>query len=327
MDSISRDNDQAKQILNEYIEHTRKLFETNSNSTSNEFSILKEEHEKLITKYISQLNLNINPTQNNIKTSNELEKTFLPKHKAFLCLSKSKILNIRERLICLNVINNELSLKDKNTLHNKIISSSIHNLNKIKREHENKLYFIQSRTAMNCISFINHQDEEDFRNVLKVKEDECLPDLKELYNSIGDVLRVILLFTNHNNELNFQLTTNELGDILYNKAMPSLGVSNMKELFSQRLVNQEYINNIHKRYRCNDTLETNFLIPLDEMVKRNKNVLNPMSYINMSRLTSFVTYTLSELVEYFKKMEFHLNKVNEIIILKQKLKSRFKEKS
>jgi hypothetical protein len=183
-------------------------------------------------------------------------------HKAFLYLSKSKILNIRERLICLNVINNELSPKDKNTLHNKIISSSIHNLNKIKREHENKLYFIQSRTAMNCISFINHQDEEDFRNVLKVKEDECLPDLKELYNSIGDVLRVILLFTNHNNELNFQLTTNELGDILYNKAMPSLGVSNMKELFSQRLVNQEYINNIHKRYRCNDTLETNFLIIL-----------------------------------------------------------------
>lgn len=164
--------------------------------------------------YFSGIMNNDTPKQNECE-SIQLTKKLNKKEKALKILSKSQILTVKEQLVFLSSIEQKINTNEKNKIRQTIFSSFSKKLRKKKNLIKRKMIFSPSKIARNCINFISSQDEKIFINLLSQEENES--ESKEVIHSIGDLIKLILIFLKIDKDEVIALTVKELIEFLQNQ--------------------------------------------------------------------------------------------------------------
>lgn len=164
--------------------------------------------------YFSGIMNNDTPKQNECE-SLQITKKLNKKEKALKILSKSQILTVKEQLIFLSSIEQKISVNDKNKIKQTIFSSFSRKLREKKNLIKEKIIFSPSKVARNCINFISNQDEKIFIDLLSQEENEN--ESKKITNSIGDLIKLILIFLKIDKDEIIDQTPKELIEFLQNQ--------------------------------------------------------------------------------------------------------------
>ena len=304
------DNDSIKYYINKSTDELRNI-NYNINIDKVNLNLLKNNNtnnKSEINKNISKIITNINNINNEIKI-----KSLSNKEKAYLSLSQSKILHLRERIIfsrATKKIRDLISIKDILKSNEIIIKDKIKELeekivtyNKIIETH-----FIPSKTAIISLNLIKKEDENNFKNFLinnNIKEKE-----KNYYNIYIEILYAIL-------EDDFNVNNIEKIDInsLYNKLNKN-GFQSCKDFLYDIFILQHSEKKIYNEIKMDKFSELFGKLP--DLIKYKGDIKN-------NRFISFSYFLLNEIYIYWNKLKEFLNlkrqTQNYIERLKNKVKS------
>ena len=283
------DNNSIKEYINK---STDELQNTNINLNKDKANLKNNNlsNKSEINKNISKIITNINNINNEIKI-----KSLSKKEKAYLLLSQSKILHLRERIIFSRATkkihdlisvkdilkSNELFIKDKiKELEEKILM-----YNKIIEAH-----FIPSKTAIISLNIIKKEDENNFKNFLtnnNIEEKE-----KNYYNKFIEIL-YILLEDDSNEKTLEKININSFYNILIKN-----GFHSCKDFLYDIFILQHSEKKIYNENKMNKFSELFGKLP--DLIKYKGDIKN-------IRFISFSYFLLNEIYIFWNKLRDFLN--------------------
>ena len=289
----ANDNNSTKEYINKSTDDLQNI-NKNLNKDKVNINILNNNNinnKNEINKNISKIIKNINNINNEIKI-----KSLSNKEKAFLSLSNSKILHLRERIIFSRATkkirdlisvkeilkNNELFIKDKiKELEEKIVV-----YNKIIETH-----FIPSKTAVISLNIIKKEDENNFKNYL-INNNNIEEKEKKYYNKYVEILYILL-------EDNFIENNIDKIDInfLYNKLNKN-GFQSCKDFLYDIFILQHSEKKIYNENKMDKFSELFDKLP--DLIKYKGDIKN-------NRFVSFSYFLLKEIYIYWNKLKEFLN--------------------
>ena len=300
------DNNTIKEYINKSTDEIKSRNKDVNNIKINSKTLInKIDYKKGINKNISDIINKINNIDKDIKL-----KSLTNKENAYLLLSQSNILNLRERIIfskATKKISSIISIKDILKSNKLFIKEKIKELEK-KIEKYNiiiETHFTPSKTAIISLNIIKKEDEDNFKNFLlnnNIDEKE-----KEYYYKYVEILYILL--EDNINEKNFgKIDIN----MLYNK-LKIKKFNNCKDFLYEIFILQKS-EKTYNEQKMDKFCEEFGKLP--DFIKHQEN-------IKKNRFISFSFFLMNEIYIYWNKLKEFLNLKNQtqyyIEYLKQKL--------